>query len=47
MRGKDPQSLLTVLNIIVAKVKKHKVITLMIGLALLAALIWVFCRKKK
>ena len=47
MRGKDPQSLLAVLNIVVGKVKKHKAIALMVGLALLAALIWVFTRKKK
>jgi hypothetical protein len=47
MRGKDPQVLLIVLNRTVTKVKKNNVIKLIIGWALIAALLWVFCRKKK
>ena len=46
MRGKDPKVLLVVLNRTVTKVKKSKAIALFVGLMLLGALLWVFCRKK-
>ncbi len=47
MRNKDPQALLIVLNRTVTKVKKRNAFALFIGLMLLGALLWVFCRKKK
>ena len=48
MRGKDPSELLTVLNKVVEKVKDNKAVSfLIIGCALLGALLLVFGGKKK
>ena len=46
MRSKDPRALMPVVRNVAQKVKKNRAFAYIIGGLIIAALLWVFCRKR-
>ena len=46
MRARDPRALMQILGRVAQTIKKHKVMALIIAGLIIAALVWVFSRKK-